>query len=363
MAWDGFTLRLPWSRQAVSICAAGLACLMAVATALLAACDPRPGGRLEIYPNHARLRVGEQIRYSVFLDHDGERSQVEGYSLVPEDPAVARVVGSWKVEALSAGKTAVRVVSDVGELALPIEVIPEARPPMPATHFSEVDRIVGEQLLFVGHSNLDGFDHTAVAKPGIDRLARRFRARGHPVIYWVSEEYPYWYTEDRAPDLAIVSEGQEHRALVDADRVVLSGGGFMFCVARNAQMTLHGMLRAARRERIHLVFPVDAIWAVDNFTPGLVRPYPALMALLARILSERPSEQERYEQVVVPFLDTLFGAYPVAGYPATVPEPSLEEVVAAWTVEVAIDGSFRRQCKKGDPHRVIVFDFLRTSAV
>jgi hypothetical protein len=61
---------------------------------------------------------------------------------------------------------------------------PEARPPMPAWHRSEVDRLTGEERLFVGHANPDGFDHTAVAKPGIDRLVREFKARRHPVIHF-----------------------------------------------------------------------------------------------------------------------------------------------------------------------------------
>ena len=120
-------------------------------------------------------------------------------------------------------------------------------------------------------------------------------ASRHAVAYFISQEHPYWYTEDRQPDLAIVSEGQEHQVLLDAERVVFSGGDFMFCMLRNALMTLHGMLHAGHRKRVHFVFPADAIWAVDVFTPGRSRPYPVPMQLPVRLMSKRPSDPERYE--------------------------------------------------------------------
>ena len=233
---------------------------------------------------------------------------------------------------------------------------------MSATHHSEIDRLAGEELLFVGHANLDGFDHTAVAKSGIDRWVREFKAHGHPVIYFVSEDYPYWYTEDRQPDLAIVSEGQEHEILVDAERIVFAGGDFMFCTPRNAQMTLHGMLKAKNRERINFVFATDAIWAVDIFAPGRFRPYPAPMELVDRLLSEHPSHKDRYEQVVVPFVERLIEDFPVIGYPATAPEPPLKDLVDGWTIDVAIGGAFLQRYQSGNPSKVIRFEFVSNSA-
>jgi hypothetical protein len=219
---------------------------------------------------------------------DGTENFVEDYSLESEDPAVVRVVDSIRLEAVSPGKTEVLVRSDVGERVLAIEVEPEARPPIPARRHEDVDRIAGAELLFVGHANLDGWDHTAVAKPGIDRLVREFKARGQSVIYFVSLEYPFWYTEDRQPDLAIVSEGQEHQIVVDAERVVFTGGDLMFCTLRNAQMTLHGMIKGGDRERVHFVFPADAIWT--GF--GDPRSYPDPMTSLGRLMSERSSPRE-----------------------------------------------------------------------
>ncbi len=317
--------------------------------------------QLEVFPNHTRLAVGEQIRYSVFLFQEGPPKQVEHYSLTSRDPAILRVVSKWQLEAVSPGTTDVLIHSDVGERELSIDVGPEAQPAMSATHHSKVKRLVGEELLFVGHANLDGFDHTAVAKPGIDRLVREFKARGHPVIYFVSEDYPYWYTDDREPDLAVVSEGQEHEILVDAGRIVFTGGDFMFCTPRNAQMTLHGMLKAANRERINFVFATDAIWAVDIFALGRFHPYPAPMALLDHLFSEHASYKDRYKRVVVPFLERLFEDFPVMGYPATVPKPPLTELVEGWTVEVAIDNAFAQHYQSGDPNKIIRFDFLSAS--
>lgn len=302
---------------------------------------------------HSRLRVGDQIHYTVMYRRDGEPNFVEDYTLESKNHAVVRVVDSVRLEAMSPGSAEVLVRSNVGELVLSIEIEPVARPPIPATLHTEVDRIAGTEVLFVGHANLDGWDHTAVAKPGIDRLVREFKARGNPVVYFVSEDYPFWYTEDREPDLAVVSEGQEHQIVVDADRVVFTGGDFIVCTLRNAQLTLHGILKAGGRKRVHFLFPADAIWTGYR-SP---RKYPAPMAPLDRLMSNWSTPLERYEQLVVPFLDRLFDAFPVGGYPEITPEPSLQELVDGWTVEVGIDDAFVQSYRSGDPDRVIRLDF------
>lgn len=343
--------------RAIWIVSAGIAAALLFSAAVQSSPE-----QLQVYPDHTRLPVGAQIRYSVFHLQEGGTKQVEDYSLESEDPTIVRVVDRWRLEAVSPGTTEVLIRSDVGQRRLSIDVGRGRRAPMPATHHSVVDRLAGEELLFVGHANLDGFDHTAVAKPGIDRLVREFKARGHPVIYFVSEDYPYWYTSDRQPDLAVVSEGQEHEILVDAERVVFTGGDFMFCTPRNAQMTLHGMLKAANRERIDFVFATDAIWAVDIFSKSRYRPYPAPMALVDHLLLEHPSYRDRYEQVVVPFLKRLFEEFPVTGYPADAPNPHLKDLVEGWTIEVAIDKGFTRRYQSGDPEKLIRLDFRSASA-
>lgn len=362
----GLGAALPWllsgsrSRRLLVL----LFTVVGIAAAVVIAGGVRqPHPQIEVYPEHTRLRVDERINYSIFLRDNGVLDWLDDYRLEPGDPAVVRVVDKRWLEAVSPGRTAVLVRSEVGERVLSIDVAPESAPPMPTVPHAEVDRIVGEELLFVGHANLDGFDHTAVAKPGIDRLVQQFKARGQPVVYFVSEEYPYWYTEDREPDLAIVSEGQEHQILVDADRIVFGGGGFMFCVLRNVQMTLHGMLQAASRDNIEFVFPADAIWAVDTYTPGQPRLYPAPMTLLDRLMSDRSSTQDRYEHLIVPFLQRLFGEFPVAGYPAVAPTPPLDELLDGWTVDVAFDGALVQTYRTGDADKVIRFDFRRGAQV
>lgn len=326
--------------------------------ALVAACGVEPSlTNLEVYPLEKRLRVGDRINYSVFQRHNGTSSQIDDYTLLSQDPTIVRVVGERQLEALSPGTARVLVQSDTGQTVLPIDVDPASRPPISAVHHSEIDRIAGEELLFVGHANLDGFDHTAVAKPGIDRMVREFKADGHPVIYFVGEEYPHWYTEDRQPDLAVVSEGQEHQILVDAERIVFTGGDFMFCTVRNVQMTLHGMLKAKDRNRIQFVLVTDAIWAVDIFTEKRFRPYPAPMAVLAQLMAEHSSDQDRYERVVMPFMDRLIDDFPVLGYPASSPAPPLDVLADGWTIEVGIGAAFRQRYQSGDPEKVIRIDF------
>ena len=343
--------------RAIWIVSAGIAAALLFSVAVHSSPE-----QLQVYPDHTRLPVDAQIRYSVFHLQEGSPKQVEDYSLTSEDPTTVRVVDRWRLEAVSPGTADVLIRSAVGQRRLSIEVGRDRRAPMPATHHSDVDRLAGEELLFVGHANLDGFDHTAVAKPGIDRLIREFKARGHPVIYFVSEDYPYWYADDRQPDLAIVSEGQEHEILVDAKRVVFAGGDFMFCTPRNAQMTLHGMVKAGNRKLIRFVFATDAIWAADIFAPGRFRPYPAPMALVDHLLSEHLSYKDRYERVVVPFLKRLFEEFPVIGYPPNAPNPPLKELVDGWTVDVTIDDDFTRRYRSGDPEKLIRLEFVSASA-
>ena len=114
------------------------------------------------------------------------------------------------------GRTELVVRSPTSERRVSIEVAGRAQPPMMAVPYSTVQEIVAKELLFAGHANLDGFDHTAIAKPGIDGLVQEAKKNGWPVVYFVSKEYPNWYTADRHPDYAIISEGQEHKIRVDA---------------------------------------------------------------------------------------------------------------------------------------------------
>lgn len=94
---------------------------------------------------------------------------------------------------------------------------------------------------------------------------RNAKKHGWPVVYWVSKEYPNWYTSDQQPDYAIISEGQEHQVRVTAEQVVFTGGSFMFCLLRNVQMTLHGMLKHGdRRPSISFSRPRPSGWKISG---------------------------------------------------------------------------------------------------
>ncbi len=316
-------------------------------------CGQREVGGIEVFPRHFDLRPGETIRYMP-MQHArrGELQFLEDYELETGNPDVLALRDQRGLfEALSPGHTSFIIRSPASERRYDIVVRGDKLPALTTVPHSEVDTIVGEEVLFVGHANRDGFDHTAAAKPGIDRLVREFKRRGRPVVYWVSEEYPNWYTEDRQPDLAIISEGQEHEILIDADRVVFTGGAFKACVLRNVQMTLHGMIRAGTRDELHFIFPAEAIWET-----GEAR-YPAPTVLLSSLWGNHASDSERYDAFVVPFLDTLFTEYPVLGLPLDAPSPELGVLVEGWNVEVQVGERFKRTYRQADSSKTIRMEF------
>ena len=315
---------------------------------------------IEVFPRQFDLRPGETIHYSL-LEHtgDGELHFFDDYEFQIGNPQVLELKDRRGLfRALSRGRTDLIVKSPRSERRYEIEVRGDVLPVLTAVPHSEVDTIVGEEVLFVGHANRDGFDHTAVAKPGIDHLVREFKRRGRPVVYWVSEEYPNWYTEDRQPSLAIISEGQEHEILVDADRVVFAGGSFRGSVLRNVQMTLHGMIRADMRDELHFTFPVEAIWMGDIWGPGERRGYPAPMVFPGSLWENRASsDSERYDAFVIPFLDSLFTEYPVLDYPPDPPSPELGVLVDGWNVEVQVGDKFERTYRQADSSKTIRMEF------
>jgi hypothetical protein len=261
------------------------------------------------------------------------------------------------LEAVQQGRTELSVRTPTLERRVPIEVAGRAQAPMIAVPHSTFREIVAKELLFVGHANLDGWDHTAVAKPGIDRVVQRAKNNGWTVVYWMSQEYPDWYTADRHPDYAIISEGQEHQIRVDAQRVIFIGGSFMFCLLRNAQMTIHGMVKHNEARRIHFVFPAEAIWVEDLWGPGEKRPYPAPMILLTTLFARRSDDAHAYDGVVVPFLDRMINEFPVLGYPTDAPAPPLRDLLKDWSVVVRFGERFERFYQRGDSNKSLLIEF------
>ena len=167
--------------------------------------------------SHHLLHPGEQIHYQVRV-HEGNRSQsVPHYEFAIEVPGVVRPIepnGELFIEAVRSGRTQLVVRSPTSERRITIDVAGPAQPPIMAVPYSTVKEIKAKEFLFVGHANVDGFDHTAVARLGIDRLVEQAKKDRRSVVYWVSKEYPDWYTADRHPDYAFISEGQEDWTIV-----------------------------------------------------------------------------------------------------------------------------------------------------
>jgi hypothetical protein len=325
--------------------------------------------QLEVFPQHFMLQPGEHIHYQV-LERPKKGSQPQtpcrisvGFGcpdvkFAVEAPEIVRLIDpSGLYEAVRPGHTQLVFRTATLERRITVEVRGPAQPPMMAVPYSSVHEIAAKNLLFVGHANLDGVDHTAVAKPGIDRLVQEAKKNGWTVAYFVSQEYPDWYTSDRHPDYAIISEGQEHQIRVNAERVIFSGGDFMACTLRNVQMTLQGMLKHDAPQRINFVFPAQAIWVQDQWWPGEKRPYPAPMLLLTTVFARRTNDAQSYSEVVIPFLDHVINQFPVWDYPPNQPGPPLSDLLKDRTIVVRFGDRFERVYRQGNPNKTLLLEF------
>jgi len=345
---------MPSRRSGLAIKTA-LICLSGL---LAGTCWPSGDNGLEVFPKHFLLHPGEQIHYTVLEWSEGNHLRFADAQFSVEDPVIIRLIKpSGIFEAVRRGRAQILVRTSTSETRITIEVSGRARPPLMAVPYSVIREFVARDLLFVGHANLDGFDHTAVAKVGIDHLVQESKKRGRTIVYWISKEYPDWYTADRHPDYAVISEGQEHQVRVDAERVIFAGGSFMFCLLRNAQMTLHAMVKENRARHVNFIFPAEAIWVEDIWGPGEKRPYPASMILLKTLFGRYGGDAQAYDELVVPFLDRLIQEFPVAGYPAEAPAPPLRALVKDWNIVIRFGGRFERVYQSGDSKRTLVIEF------
>ena len=332
---------------------------------------------LALFPKHFVLHPGEQIHYNVcpavaveaYLSGKLSRNEFHcvDAKFSTEDPKVLRLIKATTIkngeettvdgvlEAVRAGRTSLVVSTPNSVQRFTITVAGAAQPSIIAIPHTAVKEIQAKEFLFVGHANLDGYDYTAVAKPGIDRAVAKARKSGVPVVYWVGNEYPNWYTADRHPDYAFVSEGQEHEIHIEADRVTFSGGSFMFCLLRNVQMTLHGMLK---HDALHanFVFPADAIW-VEDADRGDQRWYPTPSVALSTLFARRTSDVQKYDEVILPFLNLLITEFPVAGYPRNPPAPPLSELLKDWRIVVRFGDRFERVYRRGNSDKTLLLSF------
>jgi hypothetical protein len=332
---------------------------------------------VELFPKHFLLHPGEQIHYNVcptaaveaYLKGKLPRSEFRclDAKFSTEDPRVLRLINATTIkngeetavdgvlEAAGSGRTHLVVRTPNSVQRFTITVAGVAQPSIIAVPHTTVKEIKAKEFLFVGHANLDGYDYTAAARPGIDRVVAEARKRGVPVVYWVSNEYPNWYTADRHPEYAFVSEGQEHEIHVDAERVTFSGGSFMFCVLRNAQMTLHGMLKR-EAQRINFAFPADAIW-VEDMDRGDKQWYPTPPVVLTKLFARRTTDAQKYDEVVAPFLNRLVMEFPVLGLPRNPPTPPLSELLKDWSIVVRFGDRYERIYRRGNSDKTLFVDF------
>jgi hypothetical protein len=314
---------------------------------------------VELFPKHFVLKPGERIHYQVLQRSAGGELRFADATFTVEHPNILRVSeGSTGVlEAMKLGRAELVVRTPTAKRRVSIEVAGRTEPPIAAVPYTALKQIAANELLFVGHANLDGWDHTAVAKPGVDSVIQQARKDGATVVYFVSSEYPDWYTAERRPDYAVISEGQEHQIDVRAKRVTFVGGSFMFCLLRNAQMTLHGMLKRDDVRRIDFRFPASAIWVEDLWGPGEQRPYPAPMVLLQTLFARRADDARAYDAVVVPFLDRLITQFPVGGYPAAPPLPALSALLEDWNVVVRFGDRLERVYRRAASDKTWLIEF------
>jgi hypothetical protein len=343
---------LPTRRARLPLVSLLLLCPLGLVATQFAQTDT-PG--LELFPKHFLLHPGEQIHYQVReRSENGQPREPPHYEFATKDPKIVRLIKPTGLfQAVAIGRTELVVRTPTSERRVPVEVAGRPQPPIKAVPHSTVRKIVGKELLFVGHANRDGFDLTAVAKPGIDRMVQEAKKNGWKVVYWVSEEYPDWYTADRHPDYAIISEGQEHQIRVETERVAFTGACFMFCVVRNAQMTLHSMLKHNVAPRIHFVFPAQAICT----GPPDKRPYPAPMVLLTTSLARCANDAQAYDEVVVPFLRRMLTEFPVGHYPPNPPVPPLSDLVKDWNVVVRFGDRFERVYRRANSNKTLLVEF------
>ncbi len=129
---------------------------------------------LDVLPKHFLLHPGEQVHYTVLQRSESDKPQFVNATFAIGDTKILRPIKPVGVfEAAAPGRTEVNVRTQTSELRIMIEVAGRAQTKMAAVPYTDLNEIAAKDLLFVGHANLDGFDHTAVAKAGIDRLARR----------------------------------------------------------------------------------------------------------------------------------------------------------------------------------------------
>ncbi len=81
------------------------------------------------------------------------------------------------------------------------------------------------------------------------------------------------------------------------------------------------------------------------------------MLLLTTLFSRRANDAQRYDEVVIPFLDHVITQFPVLGYPPNPPTPPLSDLLKDWSIVVRFGDRFERVYRQGNSNKTILLDF------
>ena len=353
------------SRTSILTALAGITLAIVVGTSAVAILGPSltsavlaapPIQKVEIYPQHYQLKIGEPIHYTaVGRTLDGKQhflEQLEAFEIESGDAKLLqRTDPSGLFLTRDAGEVDVVIRMASGrEYRFPIQITDEPWDGLSLVDADEVAPIEAESVLLVVHANRDGFDHTGATAAGIDREIARAKRADYPAVYLASKQYPNWRTLDRSPDCAIHSEGGEHRLRIDTDTLIVTGGNFDWCVAAAADSALAHLLSNTDRKRIKIVLPTDAVY--DQLR-GASYPQPA--ATLEMLLEAEPDEEAAYRTVIVPFLEKLMSGEAVQSVPESRRDryASARDEIANHTIEVEISSGFCKTFHRGDSGRTV----------
>ena len=78
---------------------------------------------------------------------------------------------------------------------------------------------------------------------------------------------------------------------------------------------------------------------------------------MSAIFARYSNDQQRYDEVVVPFLNRTINEFPVLGYPPKV-TPPLRDLIQDRTIVVRIGNAFERVYQRGNSNKSVRLEFV-----
>ncbi len=195
------------------------------------------------------------------------------------------------------------------------------------------------------------FDEDAMAKDGIDSTVKLFKSRQLPVIYLMTDTGEGdlgWYTEDRKPDYALLSEGGEHNLQAVGDEYTLAGG-FFGDYGGNHGCQFLALTHLITRHDLHSLRPL-----LIHFPVNATYFYEDEITLRNDFLANKISSKDfitRIEGLLFPDDPEIFG-----------PSSRLDELslkLKDYTIEFWVDGKLVPETTKGTGDRRVILSFER----